>query len=97
MFDFFLKVNKIVYSQRLVAIWGTALSTLGWGFRPARCVPPPWPLVIMLCNDFAPRSCQQKPEQQRKGIREGEGCVTMVLPKLLFLLPVRLLNLLSPG
>lgn len=84
-------MNKTVYSPRPVAIGGQR-SKLWVGVCD-------WPTArphLVLAISRALRGLHsQKPEQQRNGIREPEGCVVVVPSRLLFLLPVRLLNLLS--
>lgn len=76
--------------------WGSLLhSALGFSTNPLHALSC-WQLVIILCEDFAPRSRQQKHGAAQK-CNHGRGSAVMVLYRRLFLLLVHLLNLLSVG
>lgn len=101
MFDhkyFFLKVNKL-FTLKDLWPFGGQLSKLWVGV----CDQPiARPLLVLALSHHALRGLRfqtllAEAELQRNGIKEPEGCVVTVLSRLLFLLPVHLLNLLRPG
>ena len=94
---FFLKMNPIVHSQRPVAILGQ-LSKLWVGVSDQS---PPCPLLLLAAGHDAVMPLLQKLSAEARSSREmgsgWSGRVIAVLSRPLFLSPVPLLNLRSPG